>query len=69
MPISLFEEGQPNKGLFYFRVDYERANLFVGWFKLQSYKKYKGKGEIFMEITYTTQNKVNLYFDVFLLSK
>lgn len=42
MPISLFEEGHPNKG----------------WFKLQSYKKYKGKGEIFMEVTYTTQNKV-----------
>jgi len=46
-PVSLFEEGQPNSG----------------WFKLQSYKKYKAKGEIYMDITYTTQNKENLLID------
>jgi len=47
MPVSLFEEGQTN----------------AGWYKLQSYKKYKGKGELYMEITYTTKNKENLLID------
>lgn len=49
MPIDLFEEGQTNSG----------------WYKLQSYKKYKGKGEVYMDVTYTTQNKVILKMSCF----